>query len=286
MFAPRQSLTLLILLCLSGAAGAASPWAFGGNLDLGYDSNSGNAQGGTEAIDSGVANLNLSLGGQLPLTDRLALLLRGSLQHQQYERIEGLTNGKATALLRLLLRPGRDVQSPTFSLSASTAIWRFDSQQRDSEESRASLIWQQPLSTRFGTRLSVNGSRRRAPDSAVFDLDNRSLALDLEYQLTPALRLNTGYLYQRGDTVATSLPGPLILSAAEAVEPDDAFGNGRRAYRLEAATGVSSLGLGYALSQRWSLDFQAQHVSARSERADIDYERWLLTGGLLWRFGL
>lgn len=293
MFLSRRSCRLtcavLALVCVANRALAEAPtWRFNGTADLGYDSNTGNAPDGLPRTESLFAETSLAVSRRWPLHSHVSALVRGTASVQAYEAVSGLGNAKATALLRLSARPGDSPLVPTFSLWGSGAAWEFQSDIRDSTELRAGILVQQPLTTRLSTRLSGVFAQRDS-DSRVFDLQQRWLAVDLEWQPWSAARLALGWQLQDGDTVATAPTGFGVVRSADQVEPDEAYGGmagNRYAYRLKARTQVGSLGFNYRLSQQLSLDTQLQHAQARSERWDTRYRRWVLNTGLLWRFGL
>lgn len=277
----------VLALGFSGMASAAdSPWASGGEFSLGYDSNINNAPVGQSERGSGVAD-GLLYAGHTLTSDGVSLLTRGSLRMQTYEHAPSLSNIKAGALARVLMRTGRGLLAPTLSASVSANYWEFNSRQRDSVEYRAGLALQQQVTTQITARLLLESTRRDS-QSRVFDLRGRSAGVGIDWQPRPRLNVHLGYQFSDGDVVATSSPGPVIASVAEVIEPDQAFGGDvarQRAYRFDADTQIATLGFNYAFSNALSLDTQVQYVDTNSRPGSIQYTRWISGAGLLWRFG-
>lgn len=269
-------------------AQAAPSVLLGGSLDFGYDSNAGNAPQGAEEVDGATLDVGLNLSRNFEITNYASLLLRGSIQKHAQERVVALSSNKATGLMRVFLRPGRGLFTPTLSAWGSAAYWQFTSDMRDSDEYRYGLTLQQPLTTQVSVRLSAMQTERKA-DSGIFDNRQNSAAADFEWQAADALRFNIGFQFQEGDSVSTAAPTLKILLAAEEVQPDDAFGGiaaDRYAYRIPAHTRIGSIGFNYALSPAFSLDTQVLYARASSDRWDTHYQRWIANTGLLWKFGL
>ena len=278
-------IVLLLLTLLPGIAAAGARWQAGGDFSLGHDSNYRNVPDGQEALASAVAEASVHLDGRYALAPGTGLLLRASLQGQDYARTPALANLRVGALAHLLWRPSPGLHAPLLGLSASAALWEFDSRMRDGGEYRAQLSLQQRLTTRVSMRLGAAASRREG-DSAVFDVEGHSGTLDLDWRHGP-LGLRLGYARGRGDVTATSMPGPVILGIAAAVEPDDAYDGALtnlRAYRFDGDTAMLSVGASYALSPDWTLDLQLRRVRVESAGGAARYDRGIASAGLLWRF--
>jgi len=267
---------------------------FGGDVGAGYDSNVFNAASGYEdglTFATAGAHANYSY---KPAAST-SLLTRLSLTGETYEHVEGLTNGKAGAMLRLSHRPGAGFFVPTLAGWVSAAWWEFDSTIRDSVEYRAGVYLMEQITTAIRARVSVAGSRR-VSESEVFDLDGVSAGLDLDWLVGASLTLYTGYQYRDGDIASTS---GLLYGYADVGEPDDAFGIPRvppklshipgggmgtpYAYRFPATTHVGTLGLNVPLSADLSLDVQGQYADSSTD-ANLGYERWIGSVSLLARF--
>ena len=80
----------------------------------------------------------------------------------------------------------------------------------------------------------------------------------------------------------------LIINAADAIEPDDAFGGiavNQFAYRLDAVSHVVTLGYNAAISRNLSLDLSLRYVdSEATEDPFIYYDRSIVRASLVGRF--
>lgn len=276
---------ILAGLLMLAASPSMAQWTAGGDFTLGYDSNYRNVPDGQETFASAFVEGGVNLDGRYALAPGTGLLLRASLQGQDYARTPALANLRAVVLTRLLWRPHAGLYAPLLSLGGSAALREFDSRMRDGGEYRAQLALQQQLTTRLALRLSAVAGRREGA-SEVFDLDTCSGDLDLEWR-HGGLGLRLGYQRASGDVTATSRPGPVIVGIAAAVEPDDAYDGAQtlqRAYRFEGDTDALELGLSRVLSPQGSLDLQLRRVRVRSEGGEVRYDRGIAAAGLLWRF--
>jgi hypothetical protein len=274
-------LTAFALLLAAGLAQGAGRWNLDGELGVGHDSNAGNAERASDKFSDELAIAGLRADYSTSLSARARLLMRAGLQGEKYNDLEALDNLKLSGLARLTFRT-RSNSSANWSLWGSAALWEFDSGLRDSSEYRAGVFLVEPLGTQWSARLSATRSWRRA-DSAVFDLDNGSLGVDLDWRAGRNLTIYMGSQFRVGDVFSTSTPSPGLLSASEARAIDDAFGGGRVVYRLDADTWVHTLGFNVGLRPGVALDVQAQYVDADATGAN-EYRRWTTIGSLLARF--
>lgn len=118
----------LLLAACCGCARAGEPPTLGysGAVGFGYDSNPANAESGNTVPGTGYATANVAASLTHRPAGPLALLLRGSLDGQQYFNYVGLSNAKATLLLRALYRPDGNFFAPTLALWGSAAAWQFE----------------------------------------------------------------------------------------------------------------------------------------------------------------
>lgn len=281
----RAAILAAALLCAAAQAGEPPSWSSSGSAGLGYDSNPANAESGSTVPGTGYAEARLAASMSARPADHLALLLRGSLDGQQYFNYIGLSSGKATLLVRGLYRPGGGFFSPTFALWGSAAAWEFGSRMRDSGDYRGGAYLSEQLSTAINLRLGGYASERRSV-SRVFDLDAQAATLDADWLLGERLTAYLGYEFRRGRFAISSPPDAGAAAHAQAIESDDAIrheGRAETVYRLSGHAQIGTLGLNYALNPRLALDAQAQEIHTRADFGD-HYNRWLGTLSLLARF--
>ena len=130
--------------------------------------------------------------------------------------------------------------------------------------------------------------RERDASSEVFDTSEARIFANLDTELSKRDLVYTTLAYIDGDVVSSASPTLDIINAADAIEPDDAFGGieaNQFAYRIDAETWVVTLGYNRAMSRSWSLDFSARFVESESKKdSNIGYERQILRASILGRF--
>jgi hypothetical protein len=259
-------------------AAAAGP-DFKAELALGYDSNVVNVRQGGAEREAGFALASGSVERFWKLGQQHGLLGQFKLETQVYSQYQELDSAKGALLARYYCRPGRGFYAPTFALSGSAAWWEFDSRLRDSAEYRVSAFVLEQLTTRISARLTGAGNWRRAQE-AVFDLETRSLALDLDWILTSRFAAYLGYQRRWGDFVTTTPAPPASLPVVTA---DDAF-PGEFAVRQDGAADIGTLGFNLALSPRWAIDVQNLFIEAEADNTGVHYRRLQIVASVLGRF--
>ena len=273
LWAPAASALDAASVQLSGGAG------------LGYDGNPGSAETGKTVSPSGFATARLAA----TLTQRpdgpIALLLRGSVDGQQYFDHVGLSNARAGGLLRVLYRPDGSFFAPTLALWGSAAAWQFGSSMRSGAEYRGGAYAVEQLNTAISLRAGGNFAERRSA-SSVFDLRGETATLDADWLLGDALSARLGYEFRYGSFAVSTPQDSGAAQNAAAQQADDALrreGLSNVVYRLKGHTQIGTLGLNYALTPLLALDAQVQQIHTRSDFND-HYNRWLAEVGVLLRF--
>jgi hypothetical protein len=111
-----------------------------------------------------------------------------------------------------------------------------------------------PLTDRLAAAGTLAHNIRRAR-SAVFDLDDSSLRLNLDYRAGERALYYGAAEFRSGDIVSSGRPSLENLGLAERFVEDDAFGNrGFLSYRFKARVGVLRLGANWRLGSESSLD--------------------------------
>jgi len=259
---------------------------YSGDLATGFDDNVTNAQHGADIRESGFASGGANVDYFRALNLYTTLVLRGSLQGEYWNSFDGLTNGKATGMARVLYRANGNFYTPTLAAWVSASAWEFDSAIRDSNEYRSGVFATEQLTTQITGRLALTANRREA-DGRVFDLSGWSTSLNVDWVPAPRSTVYIGYQYYDGDVASTATPSLWIgLAARGVVEPDDAFGGiagGLRAYRLDATAQIATLGYNYALTRKLSADLQGQYITTTADYGN-EYERTVAVISLLARF--
>ena len=132
------------------------------------------------------------------------------------------------------------------------------------------------------------GIRERQSVSEVYDLSEVRIFINFDTNFSKRDLTYTTFAFISGDTVSSAEPTLAIINAADAIEPDDAFGGidaNQFAYRIDSDTVVITLGYNRILTSDLSLDLSVRFVDSESTRDDeIGYERTILRASLLGRF--
>ncbi|MGH8442927.1 MAG: hypothetical protein ACRETF_08520 [Nevskiaceae bacterium] len=279
-----------LVACLAVAPARADHhmgFSWSGDLGVGYDDNVGNAALEADVRDDTILSGALNLDFHWRPTLFTALLLRGSLRGEGYDKADGLSNGKFTAMARVSHRPGGGFYAPTLAGWISAAVWEFDSRMRDGSEYRAGVFLVGPITTAVSARLGVAGVERSG-DSYVFDMSSWSAGIDIDWRVLPALTLYAGYQFHDGDIVSTGSVPPKSShlpgggGGSSAADPDDAF-DGLFAYRVDATTHLVTVGVNVPLSARLAIDGQLRRADSETD-GGTGYDRWQGTVSALVRF--
>lgn len=266
-FLPRLAAGAALAVALNGTqARAENTLRISASAGVGYDANVANAEKGGQMPATGFGSASVGAQYSIPLPLNTQLVLRGTLAGDQYFHYVGLSDATATALARLLYRPGGGFYAPLFSLWGSADNSRFGSRMRDSADYRGGAFVREQLTTDISLRLGGNYAERHSK-SSVFDLRGQSATLDLDWQLTPALTTYLGYGFRYGDVFSTGVPTLQVVRAAKVIEPDDAFGgvtSDEFAYRFKGHSQTGTLGMNYAFSPRFSIDLQGTDINTRA----------------------
>jgi hypothetical protein len=281
-----SALAAILALMVTSAAQASPPrLRVSGSVGAGYDDNIGASQANVEKESSAFYSMLIGADYTHPLSRNITVTARGHLQGDAYERFDDLSNGRAVALLRTAWKPGSGFFTPVLSGWVSGAKLEYGSEIRTGHEMRGGVFLVQPLTTKVNGRVDLKGFHRESK-GRVFDLSGQSAGLSFNWLALPVLTTTIGFEYQTGDSFSTAAPTAQIAQAAEAIEPDDAFGGieaGQFAYRIDARTRIATLGANWRLTRDWALDAQLQSVSVDGDFGN-QYDRLIGTVALLVRF--
>ena len=109
------------------------------------------------------------------------------------------------------------------------------------------------------------------------------LALAADYQFDNGWMLLASWSLRDGDVVSTARPNATIVGAAKAITSDVAFGPGRSAYRLDALTHTTVVGLNFPLAQTASLQLDYEYQLSDAD-AGIRYDKNLFRLRLMYAY--
>ncbi len=274
-----RALGLCFALILPGAARAA-----GWSADLGvtYDNNVTLAENASDILSDTFVSTSIAKSFSQALGERSRLVYRPFVLAQAYDKYDGLSFVAAGMNLTYQYRPSGAVLAPTWSAFAKTWVEEYKSKFRDSNRYSVGASVRRVLTDRltFAAVVSANG---RDSDGVVWDTHDRSLLLNLDYELARRALLYATLDYRDGDIVSTAVPTLKIVDAANAIQTDDVFGGNRLAYRLTGHTLVGKLGLNFRLNETDSLDLSAWYAHADAD-GGIRYDRTIVSVAYLTRF--
>ncbi|MDH3714008.1 MAG: hypothetical protein OET44_09205 [Gammaproteobacteria bacterium] len=248
---------------------------FSVNADIGYvaDDNVTKAEASDDIFEDSFITGSGGFTYKQELSFRSLLLYRGSVAFESYDEFDGLSNVALNGTIDYKIQLARGFGAAAYTLTAFVQEHDFESDMRDS----TTLGVRGTVAKRFTDRIFSTfglGYKKRESESDVFDTESARIFGNLDWLLTDQLVSYATLQYVVGDVVSTARPTLDIINAAQAIEPDDAFGGvqtGRFAYKLSADTALLTLGLNYGINRANSLDASVELLSSDADA--IQYER-------------
>ena len=192
-------------------------------------------------------------------------------------------NYNASARYRFALASG--FTSPIYSIGAKIGGIESDREMRDSTVFSIAASLNKWLTDTINLTAGLDFKARESR-SEVFDTSESRVFANFDINLSKIDLVYTTYTFIAGDTVSSATPSLDIINAADAIEPDDAFGGietNQFAYRLDADTQVLTVGYNRILNRDISIDFSARFVDTEAS-GGIGYDRTIVRASLLGRF--
>ena len=220
--------------------------------------------------------------------DSFSILNYGaSAGYNKFETFDTLDNFEFEFNTRYRFALSSGFTSPIYSLRAKIGGREFDTEMRDATFVGVSADMNKWLTNTLNMTAGI-GYNAQESKSEVFDTQEWRLFFNLDTNFTKTDLVYTTFTYITGDTVSSSTPSLGVINAADAIEPDDAFGGieaNQFAYRIDADTYVYTLGYNRILTRDLSIDLSARYVDSKaSYDSSIAYERTIFTVSLLGRF--
>ncbi len=175
--------------------------------------------------------------------------------------------------------------APWFSLDASYGVIEFVSTQRDSNILSVVTTMGMQIDDATSIRLGLSYKDRDA-ESSVFDTQNESFFINLDWAITSKNIVYITYKIQTGDAFSSAETVNLtVIDASKAIVDDDVF-VGKRTYRLDATTQFVTLGYNLIRDLHSSFDFSGRYLESDVEDADLVYEGLTLRLSYFHRFNL
>lgn len=259
------------------AALPVSPWSFLDDLqiDFGYtyDDNVTRGRAAEEILADQLLGLNATKSGTRRVNDNTQLVVTGMLNGEKFFTYDGLSNLSGGLQAELQYRQSAAFDAVTFGVFAGGWLDDYASHLRDGGHLVLGVNAQFALTDRIGVYGALAWNRRYA-QSEVWDLNDYSARLNLDYSLR---RSGTVYLngeYRAGNTVSDGGSTLVNVSLAQVFVLDDAFpGKQLFAYRYGARTWISTLGYNLPLGQQASIDISWRRTQGTpSDRPDFDVQ--------------
>lgn len=238
--------------------------ALGIQVDAGfmYDDNVTRAKESWDKFADRAYSVDVNKVGIFPVTDHARVLLTGSLGAEKFDHYYGLSHAIAGVQAEYQYRHDAEFGTPTLAAFARTFADQYDSDLRDGYRYSSGVSVKEPVTDRirlFGA-LAHNGRNSR---SSVFDTQDNSARLNLDYSATPAGTLYLGGEIRRGDVVSTGDPSLENIDTAKVFAQDDAFpGRQLYSYRFAGKTMLTTIGYNIGFGPRDSIDFSWRRVKS------------------------
>jgi hypothetical protein len=226
-----------------------------------YDNNIARSRGPGNVLSDHIYNMNGAASFVQPLTENTRVRMVGTAGYEAFSRYSKLSRFFLSAEGELQYRPSAEFAAPTLSLFGRAAVDFYDSTLRDGYRYNLEGRVLQPLSDRVDF-FGALGYNVRDGKSAVFDLQDWSARANFDYALAQKSTLYLGLEYRRGQSVSSALPELAFVDIAQKIVRDDAFDDGRGAYRLKAKTGIATLGVSHGLNEDQALDFSVRYIQS------------------------
>jgi hypothetical protein len=221
--------------------------------------------------------------------DSFSILNYGaSASYNKFDSFDKLDNYDFEFNTRYRFALSSGFTSPIYSLRAKVGGRQFDdSEMRDATFYGVSADLNKWITNTINmtTGIAYNGQESK---SEVFDTEEALIFINFDTNFTKKDLVYTTFSYISGDTVSSSTPSLEVINAADAIEPDDAFGGteaNQFAYRIDSNTLVFTLGYNRILTPDISLDFSARYVESEAkDDSSLTYYRTIWRASLLGRF--
>jgi outer membrane autotransporter protein len=262
-----QTLRLLLAQDFDGkgsptAAWLSRPLADAVQVEGGFtfDDNVSRGRDADEILSDKIYSLTARTSRTIPIGDNAQAVMTGLLNGEAFHTYTGLAHVSGGAQAELQYRGSAAFDAVTFAAFARGWLDGYESSLRTGGRYTFGVSARRSLTDRIDVHGEVTYNQRRA-QSAVWDLNDWSARLSLDWSLG---RRGTLYLigdYRRGDTVADGVASLLNASLAEVFVLDDAFPGDRLfAYRFDGTTWIGTLGYSLPLGPRDAIDVSWRHA--------------------------
>ncbi len=219
-----------------------------------YDDNVTRNDGPDKLSDQSYS-LNITRPVLIPIIDNVRAIVTPFVGGEKFVEYGGLNHSSYGLNAQLQYRPDGEFGTPILALFDRVTGEEYSSYERTGFKNSVGLSVTKPITDRISLFGALSYDSRHA-NSGVFDDQDTSARLNVDYLITPRGTVYLSGQYLRGDVVST---GPADLgdfNIASVFVRDDAFNDSLRyAYRFRANTYLVTVGYNYALGETDSLDF-------------------------------
>jgi FimV-like protein len=255
------------------------------DLSVANDSNIRNAHKDIDIRDDIVADASFRARGGTSVSN-LSLITYGvRLNYEAFKTFDTLNNVNFDFNAKYRFAFAGNFSSPIYSVGVKLGGIDSESVMRTSTLFSTSLQMTKWLTDAINMTLGLE-HRVRESKSVVFDTTDNLFFMNFDLDLTKTDLLYGTFSFVTGDIVSSGTPDIYIINAADAIEPDDAFGgiaNNQFAYRLQGDTNVFTLGYNRIMTRKISLDLSYRYVDSEAD-GGIVYNREIIRFSLLGRF--
>ena len=251
------------------------------------DSNVRLAQNEIDIRNDAIFSATLNARGGIPLDSFTIWNYGASATYNSFSTFDGLNNIDFNFNTKYRFALASGFTSPIYSLGLKIGGVEYDTEMRDATVMSLSADLNKWITNTINMTAGW-AFKTQESKSEAYDTSENRLFVNFDTNFSKTDLVYTTLTYITGDVVSSASPTLAIINAADAIEPDDAFGGittNQFAYRLDAETFVITLGYNKILNQSLSIDVSARIVdTVSSVDSDIGYERTLLRASLLGRF--
>ena len=225
--------------------------------------------------------------GGKSLDDFSLLNYGGSATYNKFDTFDTLDNFEFEINTRYRFALSSGFTAPIYSLGAKIGGKEFDTEMRDATFISLTADMNKWLTNTINMTTGI-GLNAQESKSEVFDTSDARIFVNIDTNFSKQDLVYTTFSFITGDTVSSSSPTLDIINAADAIEPDDAFGGieaNQFAYRIDADTVVLTVGYNRILTRDLSFDLSARYIESEASYDDsISYDRTIFRASLLGRF--
>ena len=297
LFTPKHLMLINRLLCIVLLSYA--PQLLAGSdifvdfeATLGFDDNVTRAAEDIDIEHDGFLTVGGTGGYELYEGRSGTLVGKVLLEGNKFSRFDGLSNVVLAGKLNYTFGFSSGFGAPWYALDLAYGATEFESLQRDSNIATASATMGMQIDDATSMRLGLS-YRDRDAESRVFDTQNASFFINLDWAIVKKHIVYATYKYDQGD-IFSSLntdnadSGDLlqIINASNPNIVDDDVFTDKTTYRLDGTTHFLTLGYNWIQNLHSSFDFSARYLESTADDVDLTYSGLTLRATFFHRFNL